>query len=104
MHLAAWASLQAWEQPDHLGCSAWSLIWALAAATTASDVKPKCFSKSLRGADAPKDRMPMEWPAGPIYWDQPKVAPISTETRAFTDPGRTSSRYPEFFWQCFSNS
>src|SRR5262245_2102274 len=37
----------------------------LAAATTASTVKPKCFIKSLSGAEAPNVRMPIIWPVLP---------------------------------------
>src|SRR5262249_14060289 len=62
---------------------------SLAAVTTASEVKPKCFITSLTGADAPNVLMPMLLPAGPTHCDQPMVAAASTEMRAVTAAGKT---------------
>ena len=47
-----------WRLPAVRSCS-------LAAATTCSGVKPNFFTKSLSGADAPKERMPMLCPVSP---------------------------------------
>src|ERR1700758_5645458 len=51
---------------------------ALAAATTCSEVNPNFFARSLSGADAPKERMPMLCPAMPTYLAQPNVEACST--------------------------
>src|SRR5262249_13879217 len=66
---------------------------SLAAATPYLGVKPNFLIRSLRGADAPKERMPMLCPVAPTYLAQPKVEACSTETRAFTSGGNTRSRY-----------
>src|SRR5437588_7381892 len=66
---------------------------SLAAATTCSGVKPNFFCKSLSGAEAPKDRMPMLCPVTPTYLAQPKIEACSTDTRAVTSGGSTRSRY-----------
>ena len=63
-----------------------------AAATMFSTVKPKCFSSTPMGAEAPKPHMPMNWPVGPMYRSQPCLTPSSTATRRVTDGGRTASR------------
>ncbi len=47
---------------------------SFAAFMTASAVKPKCFRRSLRGADAPKGCMPMQRPLSPTCCSQPSVA------------------------------
>src|SRR6516164_6784082 len=67
--------------------------WSLAAAIIASVVKPNFRCNSLRGAEAPKVFMPMVWPLAPTYSLHPSVEACSTDTRAVTDAGSTSSRY-----------
>src|SRR5262249_7827305 len=66
--------------------------WSFAASTTRSTVKPNSRWRSLSGAEAPKDRMPMLWPFAPTYFAQPKTDACSTETRAVTPGGKTASR------------
>ncbi len=55
-----------------LSLSACRLIWLLAAATTASTVKPNFLSSCLSGADAPKVSMQTLCPSVPVYLLQPK--------------------------------
>ena len=59
-----------------------------AAATTFSTVKPKCFSSTPTGAEAPKPHMPMNWPLRPMYRSQPCLTPSSTATRRVTLGGK----------------
>src|ERR1700736_4617268 len=68
-------------------------IASRAASTTFSVVKPNFFNRSLIGAEAPKRRIPIIFPVGPTYCDQPSVAAASTDTRAFTVGGRTCFLY-----------
>src|SRR5262245_48267142 len=68
------------------------LTWARAASATRSTVKPNSTSRSLSGADAPNDRMPMLAPCSPTYLVQPKVEACSTETRFLIQGGSTWSR------------
>src|SRR5262249_49504790 len=58
--------------------------WSFAASTTRSAVKPNSRWRSLSGAEAPKDRMPILWPFAPTYFAQPKTDACSTETRVMT--------------------
>src|SRR4030088_305689 len=60
-----------------------------ASVTTRSTVKPKNFNRSFSGAEAPKRVIPIFRPFSPTYRSQPKVAAISTETRAVTSGGNT---------------
>src|SRR5579862_4620979 len=64
-----------------------------AASTTVSGTKPNFFSTSFNGADAPNECMPTIWPFGPTYRSQPRVAAISTETRAVIAGGSTEFLY-----------
>ena len=48
---------------------------------------------SLPGADAPKCSIEIESPSSPTHCFQPSATPASTERRAFTSGGSTSSRY-----------
>src|SRR5215471_5236352 len=48
--------------------------------------------------------MPMHLPFGPTYMCQPSVEATSTDTRAVTLEGSTSSRYPGFLSMYCSNS
>ena len=41
-------------------------IWSFAAAATASAVNPNLCKRSLRGAEAPKDCIPIRAPVGPM--------------------------------------
>src|SRR5690606_12129859 len=79
---------------DHRAASAAQCLRysALAAATTASTVMPKCLYSSPAGALAPKVSMPITAPSRPTYWRQKPVTPASTATRLRTAPGSTDSR------------
>src|SRR5271166_3586809 len=66
---------------------------SMAAATTASTVKPNFFTSFCRGADSPKVLMPTRPPSIPTYRSQPNLAACSTETRALMCDGSTDSRY-----------
>src|ERR1035438_10352610 len=74
-------------------CRYFSAIALRASATTTSTVKPKNFNKSFNGAEAPNRCIPTFRPFSPTYRSQPKVAAISTETRAVTEAGSTLSLY-----------
>src|SRR4029077_6360526 len=67
-------------------------ICFFAAATMFSMLKPNFFNKCLRGADAPNVSIQKLCPSQPVYLLQPKSAPCSPDTRAFTFRGRTDSR------------
>src|ERR1019366_1504058 len=58
-----------------------------AASTTFSVENPKSLSRSLSGAEAPNDRIPMLSPSRPTYFAQPNTDASSTETRAVTFGG-----------------
>ncbi len=63
-----------------------------ARATTLSTLKPSCSSTVPPGADAPKRSIEIESPSSPTHLLQPSATPASTESRAFTSGGSTSSR------------
>src|SRR5713226_3612922 len=66
---------------------------ASARTTTLSGVNPKCSSTVWPGADAPKCSIEIESPSSPTHCLHPSATPASTESRAFTSGGSTSSRY-----------
>ena len=66
--------------------------WVRAVATMCSTVKPNLACSTFSGADAPNVLIPMIAPVGPTQRSQPNVEPFSTDTRAVTDGGSTSSR------------
>ena len=57
-----------------------------------STVKPNLACSTFSGADAPNVLIPMIAPVRPTQRSQPNVEPFSTDTRAATDGGSTSSR------------
>src|SRR5207244_9066970 len=65
---------------------------AVARATTLSRLKPNCSSTVFPGAEAPKCSSEIESPWSPTHRFQPSPTPGSTDSRAFTSGGSTSSR------------
>src|SRR4029434_3158935 len=68
---------------------------SLAASTMRSGMKPNFVCNSFNGAEAPNVFMPIMRPVLPTYRSQPNSDACSTDTRAFSAAGSTSSRY---FW------
>src|SRR5579884_691584 len=65
---------------------------AVARATTLSTLKPRRSSTVVPGAEAPKRSRATESPWSPTHCFQPSATPGSTERRARTSGGSTSSR------------
>src|SRR5436190_8488232 len=65
---------------------------AVAFATTLSTLKPSRSSTVVPGADAPKRSSETLSPRSPTQRFHPSETPASTESRAWTSGGRTSSR------------
>ena len=64
-----------------------------------STVKPNLACSTFSGADAPKVLYPDDRPGwGRTQRSQPNVEPFSTDTRAVTDGGSTSSGFYDPPW------